>query len=148
MKRLSIEDTDVLYKIIDTEEYPTGIAQMVRRLRTYGIYVLMNEEETALMVFEPVYGPVPWYNCHVYTTPECRGKKMVKFYCEAGLWMVYNGGAEVLTVVVPAMLGSRHSLWMAHMGFEKKWELEGDSMWITTIDTYEKFEERLRKLGE
>lgn len=148
MKRLSIEDTDVLYDIIDTEEYPKGIRDMIVRLRTPGVYVLINEEESAIMVFEPVYGPVPWYNCHVYTTPDCRGKKMVKFYCEAGLWMVYHGGAEVLTVVVPRSLGRRHSLWMAHMGFEKKWESDGDMMFITTLESFPMFEERLKKLGD
>lgn len=148
MKRIYLEDSDVLYDIIDREQYPTGIRDMITRLKHPSIYVLMNEEQTALMSFEPVYGPVPWYNCHVYTTPKCRGRKMARFYMQAGLWMVYNKGAEVLTVVVPEVLGRRHSLWMAQMGFERKWEVDGSIMFITTLDAVPMFEERLRKLGE
>ena len=144
--RGTMDDTDVLYDIVDRERFPTAVRDMVYRLRTPGIHVFIADTKDAIMVYEPAYGIVPWLNGHVYSAPSIRGPKLMEFYLNTGLWIAENTDTEVITVVVPDWLGLKHSMWMANVGFTKQWDILGNMMFTADVTQLPKFEERLKKL--
>ena len=148
IKRATMEDTDVLYDIIDTKKFPGAIRDMVHRLRSPLVYVFLSEDKEALMIFEPCYGIVPWVNGHVYSKESIRGPRLMEFYLECGLYIADHTDYEVITVVVPEWLGLRHSLWMSHVGFTKRWDILGNMMFTADMSQVDKFRDHLKKLKE
>lgn len=148
-RRGRLRDSDILYDIIDAEEYPTARSEMIMRLKHPRIFVFFPDTNDAVIAYEPMYGNmVPWVNVHVFSNKSIRGPRLMKFYLETGLWMSYNEGVEVITIVVPSSLGLRHSMFLSSMGADKRWDVDGNMMFTVDATKNEMYEERLKKLTE
>jgi len=143
-RRLGQKDTDVIYKIIPDEDYQDR-AGNIRRLRIPEIYVFVNDEETALVAYEPAYGDVPWLTGHAYTSRTGRGTALKDLFWATGIWIFTNTGTEVITGVVPKRL-RRYGLFLGAMGATREFSYNGTVCYSYNESQVPRFQEELNAL--
>lgn len=126
--RARLDDSAILYKVIDSDEFPFAIAETIQRLKNAHIYVFISSTEDAIIVYEPVYGSVPWVNTHTWTLPSCRGAKLKEFYLRTGMWIVENTDYSVITMLVPDRL-RRQGLFLSAIGAKRQCEVMGEVLY-------------------
>lgn len=67
---------------------PSAVITISHKLRLGQSLFLMNDEMTAYVSYDPMFGG-KWIG-HVHSMPEIRGKKLWKFAHETAVWMVKN----------------------------------------------------------
>jgi len=142
--RARLNDSDVLYDIIDREVFPSGIHEVIQRLKIPEIYVFISSENNAILVYEPVFGDIPWCNCHTWTKKSCRGKKLKEFFWKTGIWMVHNTKYMTFTSIITPDL-KRQGLFLSAIGAKRQFE-DGSGNVCYTFDKA-MFEEVKEKLG-
>lgn len=141
--RARLENSDVLYKVIDHEMFPYAIAETIGRLKNPNIYVFFTDAEDAIVVYEPVYGNVPWMNTHTWTLKSARGKKLKDFYLRTGVWMMDNTETTAITMVVPERM-RRQGLFLATIGAKRQCEINGEVLYSFDIEQLEEIRRRLQ----
>jgi len=123
--RARLSDTDVLYKVIDQEAFPSAIMEIIYRLKLPEMYVFISATDDAIVAYDPVFGSVPWCNCHTWTLPSCRGKKLKEFFWKTGIWMCHNTEYTTFTSVLPDLY-RRQGLFLSAIGAKRRFEIDTD----------------------
>lgn len=141
---MKLSTADALYKIIDRKKFPLGISQGIQRLKHPEIYMFCNDEEDAIVVYEPVFGIVPWYNTHTHTLKSCRGKRLRDFFLDTGVHLFENTKAEAIVSIIPPEF-KRQGFFLRAIGAKRSGSIEDTNIYSFTR---EDIEEAKRKLKE
>jgi hypothetical protein len=141
--RATLEDSDALYKIVDSTEMPHAIRGLLTALRSPYEFVFINSAETAIVRYSPVLGDIPWINTHTWSLKEVRGKALGRFFIETGIWMCERTHYNVFTSFIPREM--RHQgLFLAHIGAERQCSIDGTTLYTFNRTDLEHFKEKLK----
>jgi len=146
--RARLDDTDVLYKVIDEEKFPRAIYQLIQALKNPDIYIMVSDADDAIIIYEPAYGMVPWLNTHSHTLKSARGRKLKELYWKTGCWIFENTRYTAITCVIPEDF-RHHGIFLGAIGATRQFEVDGTVMYTWDIETqYEQVKEKLKCLKD
>lgn len=133
-------------RVLDILGNTLEATDMLSKLKNHYFYLFISDSGKSLLCYEPVFGEIPWYLVHTYTSEDERGLELKKFLLGTGLWMCDNSKAEAFMAVIPRRL-RRYGIFLRHCGARRQGTEQDCTIYTFGIDQYNDLSKKLKSLN-
>lgn len=145
--RARLDDSDVLYEVIDRDMFPTAIGEIIQMLKDPRYYVFISADDDAILAYQPTFGELPWLSVHSWTKPSGRGVRLKKFYWGTGIWIIENTEFTTIAALIPDEY-RMHGLFLAQCDAIRQAYVDGVTLYTFSYEELNNIKEKLKCLKD